>query len=115
MRKIFIAYSFVFIFLLAGCVSIPIGDSVLEISTDGVNFEEADGEEEADSDNEAIGDVLEEAGDEEVISNEEEQEGDIEENTEASASQCEAHDNSRLTNDLTPSFYIPDCAVLTSI
>ena len=39
MKKCFLGISFLMmVTILAGCISIPIGDSILEISTDGIDF-----------------------------------------------------------------------------
>jgi len=59
-NKILLGFSFVLmVFVLAGCISIPIGDSSLEISTDGIEFVPASGEDgNNNEDNDSIFDMF---------------------------------------------------------
>ncbi len=103
---------------LAGCVSIPIGDDVLKISTEGIEFVE-----EVDS---SLEDIEEEMGEQEVVGQEEkdeEQEADPEnEEIDSTASEedteevktCE-EDYSVFLEELPEDFPMPECAVIGNI
>lgn len=136
MKRFFLSLIFVAtITLLAGCVSIPLGDDVLEISTDGVKLikgnsdasgDEADEMEDTD-DTDEEDEMDEEDGveDENEVDEEEESDEDSD-NDEDSASgkvQGEAEggsgvtcpddfntDYSRIIDEIEHEFYFPECA-----
>lgn len=125
MKKTLIGFSlFAMIILLAGCISIPIGDNVLKISTDGIEFvdgegnmDEAAGDEEEDAEeeesDEAESDETDEAESDET--DEADETKDADSSAKSSKSGCQEEDHSSVTDVLVPGFYIPECAVLESV
>lgn len=132
MRKVTYFISFLALaLLLAGCITIPVGEDTVKISANGVEWLTNDEE----GQEEAIEDTAEETGHEEVAvepestneqaepTNQEEETNDEpseEESNDASTgatttSQCEEQDHSAMTDHLVPNFYIPECAELTDL
>lgn len=118
MKKSIYFLSFFYVsILLAGCISIPFGDNVLEISTDGIEFvDNQEGDEPGEQE------VMEELRAEEEIDLSEEVSSDLEvkdgnsdSDSEEPKNSCEEQDHSTVTDDLVPDFFIPDCALLTNV
>lgn len=112
MKKVIFSISFICMsIILSGC-SIPIGDNVLHISTDGIEFEEKEGS----SDVVEEVDAEEETDKEENIDLGEEAEEDAESTTSTndSTNKCD-DDYSVITDNLPPNTPIFDCAEITSV
>lgn len=128
MRKLLlILFSMVVIGMLSGC-SIPIGDGVLTISSDGIDFISGEGDTEFAEDD---SDVLMNTPDEDMSQEEDEAEdqsdfdneaAQMDENnqaqqpeTAASSGMCNnPQDHSSLLNNIGEPFYFPECAVIKS-
>lgn len=104
------------IVMLSGCFSIPIGDGVLEISTDGIDFVGKDEEKEMDQTESEEVDVFaeeeEDATTDEITEETANQETNDDEKT---TNNCEEQDLSAITDSLMEGFFIPDCAALMSV
>jgi len=115
--------------LLAGCVSVPIGDSVLEISTDGVEFVPGDNSDtnqdnplnvESDVEDEPEGNMGDMEEPEEFADNENSEEPEESTNNEEASTitsdrQCDEQDYSEVTNNIDVDFHIPECAILLKV
>lgn len=99
--------------LLTGCISIPVGDSQLEVTKDGVEFvpnEEGD-ELEDDGSEEADPEDVVDPEPETVVNGEQEESKPVDDQASKSCDE----DYSELTERLKPGFFIPDCTVITSL
>src|SRR5690625_607271 len=120
-KALIVFYLFIMISVLAACISIPIGDNVLEISSDGIDFvsgdDESDGddhsENEASADNDSQNEGVAEQNDESENLNENKEE--VEETTENEVAnaddpvgQCEKQDHSEITDTVDVDLYIPE-------
>ena len=132
MRKITSVISFLAMaLLLAGCISIPVGEDTVKISANGVEWLTNDegGQEEAvedtagETDHEEVAVEPESTNEQaEPASHEEENNDGLseEESNDSSneatiTSQCEKQDYSAVTDHLAPNFFIPECAELTDL
>lgn len=104
--------------LLTACISIPIGDQTLEISTDGINMVSNDEKDDTEEDvaaegegKETDGETAEQNDSDGNVTKEKNQTDD----SQTAAKNCGEQDYSPIKDDLEPGFYIPDCAVLTSV
>ncbi|MBO1005307.1 hypothetical protein [Pseudogracilibacillus auburnensis] len=105
--------------ILVGCISIPFGDDVLKISTDGVEFVN---EEKNELEEEEVTEAQEEVGEpdgeiEETVNDatHETEEENTETDSDNTPQQCEEQDYSAIMNDLQEGFFIPDCALIESV
>lgn len=128
--------------LLVGCMSIPVGDQTLKLSTDGVELVENEGEEVQENpieeENPSVDEAEKAEGDEKQSTEEqvdkeqsviEEDQEDVDkeqadrvqenkgekEREEKENRQCVEQDLSLLTEELVEDFYIPACAELTNV
>lgn len=110
-RKFPVLSLLLFTIVLTGCISIPFGDKVLEISMDGVEFvTQEEGGALADNNvNEELNNL------EDETTNDTEAEGDVESSQDDAVKNCEEQDHSTVTEDLPVGFFIPDCALVTSV
>lgn len=134
MRRLMLTLSTVFMLcFLAGC-SLPIGDGLLTISSEGVDFIKGENNEKdlaEDDEDGAIPAVTETEDSADDVDKEQDNEandsqsgemndanGDAEANedkqTSSSHNNCEKQDHSRVLQQIGNDFYIPDCAVITS-
>src|SRR5690625_522673 len=118
MKRLLLSFSFIIMaILLTGCISIPIGDSTLEISTDGIDFVSSDdGGKEGDltvDDGEAD-DTPEENGEGTDEPEKVDDSADATADTSGSSGNCD-NDYSELLNELPFELPMPDCAEITNI
>lgn len=140
---VYLVFLFVLSIALVGCMSIPVGDQTLKLSTDGMELVENEGEEAQENPAEEKQPVIEEMEqveddqkqsteeqvDKEKMISEEENEEDVDEEKDNEAQrnedekesrekvkrQCMEQDLSLLTDELVEGFYIPACAELTNV
>src|SRR5699024_10526273 len=133
MRKLFVICFTVFLLsLVTGC-SLPIGDGLLTISSEGVDFIKSENNEqelaEGDEDGAMPADTQTGANDEtdddaelddvandsqSAEMNDSDRESNEQEGSNTNNSNCEKQDHSRVLQQIGNDFYIPDCAVITS-
>ncbi len=128
-KKLFLGLSMAFmVFVLAGCISIPIGDSVLEITTDGVEFVTSDDAGNGDDNNVSMD---ENNNDDFDMTNDNGENANGNENSDGSGQSDSSNDGSMsasssgfctstedhsfFTKHVNGEFYIPECAVLTDV
>lgn len=136
MKRFFLSLTLVAVMiLLAGCVSIPLGDDVLEISTDGVKLikgdsdaagDEADKTEDVDNDEDGI-DEEDEVDNEDEVDEEDEGDDDSDADDDKTSTSGKAQgeveggsdvtcpddfntDYSRIIEEIDHEFYFPECA-----
>lgn len=139
MRKLFVIFFTVFLLsLVVGC-SLPFGDGLLTISSEGVDFikheenkenlaegddnaampaatetdtEDTEKQDEIDDSNMGLND--EENGSKTSEKNDTNEEANENEETGSNNNNCEKQDHSRILQQIGNDFYIPECAVITS-
>ncbi|WP_058306302.1 hypothetical protein [Gracilibacillus massiliensis] len=125
MRKFLIGLClFIMTGLLVGCVSIPLNDGVLKMSSEGIEFVNNESDEnnsESDETNNVNNESDEQA--EQTEETDENTEGSdsvqSEENEEATSdakpSACEEQDYSDVTDSIDAEIFIPNCAIINSV
>lgn len=131
MKRLFLSLSLIaMLTLLAGCISIPLGKDVLEISTDGVKLIKGDSSEEAEEDDSTDDEEVDEedatAEEDETADENETEEDDGDNASESSADTTQASANVTCPEDINTNydeiikvleddFYFPECADVKSI
>lgn len=123
MRKLLLGVTLIIVMsMLAACMSIPIGDSTLKISSDGIDFVpndkgETNQEDDAETavDENAAEDV---AAAENDMTNENGVENDVETSdltNQKIDENCAPQDHSDITDSIQGDFYIPQCAEIVEV
>lgn len=135
MKKFLLAVGFLlFATILAGCITIPIGDDMLEISSDGIQFvpKDDDGsnnnnneeynangedglENDPDHNGDSVADNENSQGEAENSEGSDESGDNNDANTATPGQECEKQDHSAIFDSIGMDLYIPECAVLQNI